>query len=303
MKKLHKHAAAAVYAIYVCVFPLYSESNTASGLCISEIMFNPAGPEQSDEFIELYNCSSDTVCLAGWSISDGTGSDLIADAGMGLLLPPRTFCLVTDPDYAQIHGIETPATSMSCIVVTIDGATFGSRGLSNSCAETVSLISNTGETISSAGYDTSVPEGFSWEKIILCGNHPSGNWAASKVHGGTPGSQNSASVKAAASCSIQIAPNPFSPNGDGLEDYTSVSYDLSLYNPLVSVMIFDLNGRCIHTLLNTYNSPPRHTVVWDGTTRHGSHADTGLYIIFLTAVDACAGEKVSLQACVAVSQK
>ena len=59
-------------ALFAAVCP------AAAQIVLSEIMFNPAGNERYDEFIELYNLSSsDTVDLAGWLISDSAGCNRI----------------------------------------------------------------------------------------------------------------------------------------------------------------------------------------------------------------------------------
>ncbi|RKY74607.1 hypothetical protein DRQ00_11625, partial [candidate division KSB1 bacterium] len=67
---------------------------------LSEVMFDPAGSEATDEFIEIYNLSAtDSVDLAGWRVGDSSGSDMLIDSGDGLVLAPGQFGLILDPDY------------------------------------------------------------------------------------------------------------------------------------------------------------------------------------------------------------
>ena len=115
--------------------------STSYAVVLSEIMFNPEGEESSDEFIELYNESSLPVNMSGWMVSDGEGTDTLVGSGMGLTVGPRQFVLIIDPDYIE-DGSTTydglvPETAL---VVTISSFTFGSRGLSNSSAETVTIM-------------------------------------------------------------------------------------------------------------------------------------------------------------------
>lgn len=44
------------------------------GVVINEILPNPEGPDETDEFIELYNSNSLNVNLAGWKVKDTAGS-------------------------------------------------------------------------------------------------------------------------------------------------------------------------------------------------------------------------------------
>ncbi len=45
-----------------------------SGVFINEILPNPEGPDETDEWIELYNSNSSDVDLSGWQIQDTTGT-------------------------------------------------------------------------------------------------------------------------------------------------------------------------------------------------------------------------------------
>ncbi len=141
-----------------------------SGVIISEIMFNPDGNENAREFVELYNGGSSPVYLEGWLIGDGSADDKIvpvADGGWGI--PAGAYALIFDPDY---FGLSTepysdiPADTPLFIVT--DKA-LGSRGLSNSTAETVRIVNGDGELVEAVKYDIACSPGHSWERVTGSG--------------------------------------------------------------------------------------------------------------------------------------
>ena len=176
--------------LYAC-FAL-TLTRPASGLVLNEIMYDPDGDEGSDEFIELYNDATFPVSLQGWRISDGESEDSIVALEQGLQALAGQYVLILDPDYmdegsATYDGL-IPQTAL---VVTISGSTFGSRGLSNSSPEQISLVDNQGHTVSSYTYSLGNPPGYSDEKIFPGGGDTTSNWADATQHHGTPGARNS----------------------------------------------------------------------------------------------------------------
>jgi len=89
---------------------------------------------------------------------------------------------------------------------------------------------------------------------------------------------------------VQVSPNPFTPNGDGLNDEVSISYDLfnlAGYAPL-RIEICDLAGNLVQVAYEDEVVSGRYTHVWDGRTRDGEVAPPGFYIYRIT-VDADKG--------------
>lgn len=84
---------------------------------------------------------------------------------------------------------------------------------------------------------------------------------------------------------VDIAPNPFTPNGDGINDQVTISYDL-LYliaEVPVSLTIYDLAGNLVAVLPAGANLSGRHLVRWDGVTEEGETLPPGLYIVQVEA--------------------
>jgi len=73
----------------------------------------------------------------------------------------------------------------------------------------------------------------------------------------------------------QNVPNPFNPT-------TQIRYDVPAGGGHLSLVIYDVVGRRVTTLLDSFQPPGRHTVTWDGRNGSGYQA-TGIYFYRLTA--------------------
>ncbi len=182
----------ACFYIFVLLVQILYFKNTAAQVVLSEIMFDALGSDAHDEFVEIVNLSSrESVDLSGWQISDGSGNDFIVGYNQGLILNPGQFAVILDASY---FGNSTTYDSLippEALILTIDNKTFGSRGFSNSSAETVFLINAENEVVSQYTYSLGNQPGFSDEKIDLAGPNSPDNWADSKSLFGTPGAPNS----------------------------------------------------------------------------------------------------------------
>lgn len=170
------------------MLPSYAYSQE---IVITEVMFNPNGNENVREFVEILNLSEVDIPLEGFLIGDGTGFDLIIPAeGGSWIVPKGAFALIIDPDYftAGEPYSEIPATTP---LFTVDDSAIGNRGLSNSTAEPVYLISAEGDTLSVVNYSLDCSPGHSWEKIIPHGGESMDNFKQSIEEEGTPGKKNS----------------------------------------------------------------------------------------------------------------
>ena len=87
------------------------------------------------------------------------------------------------------------------------------------------------------------------------------------------------------SSALHAAPNPFSPDGDGQEDHTVVSYRLAADAGYTSIRIFDVYGRLIRTLMERERGGYEGETVWDGRDDLSRRVRMGMYILHLEAFD------------------
>lgn len=81
--------------------------------------------------------------------------------------------------------------------------------------------------------------------------------------------------------SLVMRPNPFTPNGDGVNDDLKIRYDLiQLGRKMpVSVKVYDLSGSLVRTLYTGRQRSGIYTILWDGKAEDGAWVSPGVYIV------------------------
>lgn len=89
---------------------------------------------------------------------------------------------------------------------------------------------------------------------------------------------------------VGAEPRVVTPNGDRVNDTTSIRFDITdlTSGAAVEVSIYDLAGRLLRVVDSGSYASGRYTRTWDGTDGHGSPVPPGLYL-FTISVDADAG--------------
>ena len=101
---------------------------------------------------------------------------------------------------------------------------------------------------------------------------------------------------------VTISPNPFTPNGDGINDRTEIHFDLGKLNQAreIQVEIYDLSGRRVwQEQQEGYGSS---VFVWDGRDDAGVRVPPGLYVCKVSVgVDANEARRTTISRVVAVA--
>jgi len=140
-----------IIALFACLLPFYDLAAAAhtNGLVISELYRDPPGGEgevgggKTHEFVELFNCSSDTFQVAGLFVTNGAGADSIVavdDTVPGgerctygaSTIVPGAVALILDRDYCLLPaGAAVSRFSLpeGTVLLTISDTAFGSAGL------------------------------------------------------------------------------------------------------------------------------------------------------------------------------
>ncbi len=94
--------------------------------------------------------------------------------------------------------------------------------------------------------------------------------------------------------SPRISPNPFTPNGDGVNDVVDISYKLLRVTSAVpvSLEIYDLSGRLVRRVYEGENPVGEYSHVWDGRDDSNGLVPPGLYLYRLV-VDVQSGREIS----------
>ena len=80
---------------------------------------------------------------------------------------------------------------------------------------------------------------------------------------------------------LEATPAPFTPNGDGVNDQTIVTYDIAnlTSGTPVSVQIYDLAGRLRRVLYSDLDISGRYQRIWDGADDNGQMVSPGVYLV------------------------
>ncbi len=258
-------------------------------LIINEIMYDPLAGQA--EYVELYNPTGTRISLSGWSVSDlpGTSGSINSykiKGTMPAIAGGSYFVIASDSTLLNLF----PSVPDSSVYI-VGG---GSLSLNND-GDAVVIRDILGSAIDSVLYSpawhnpgvTDV-NGRSLERInpSLSANDAR-NWSTCATQiGGTPTMKNSIfSVIRPTNTLLEFQPNPFSPDGDGRDDFTIILYELPLQISVISAKIYDVRGRLIRRLATNEPAGAQGQLVWDGKDDDGRKARIGMYIVLLEAID------------------
>jgi len=291
-------------------------------MVINEVMANVKGTESGagspgdrNEFVELYNPSLDTVDVNGWFLDDGDERDVLGawtdtslndpDAVMNTTrIPPGAFAVILDPDYTETG--ESPEDQPydfppKTILLTVGDTTLGD-GLTTQdplflfnrysfLLDTYGTPSDTTDTIP---FDPG--DGISMERIDPFRPDEVSNWHPSNdPSGSTPGRENSKKIEVILPLVVRLtaSPNPFSPDGDGSNDLTTISFELPFSSAKVRIRVYDRTGRVRKTLVDQKSLGSTGSFTWNGKNEDGVVLPIGVYILFLEATDDVTGRLVT----------
>ncbi len=254
---------------------------SAGSLLISEFMAYPSDliTENSPacEYIEIYNPSAE-ISVQGWSVCD-ENTALLTEIGEDKAVPQNGyFVLAGDSTIFHYPGLSPERT----IVL----EKFPSL---NNDADEIYIKDVVGRTIDSLIYTAQweIIRNVSLERIRYENPNTSENWRTSTApEGGTPGRKNSVAFEEMPEKpGIKAEPNPFTPNGDGIDDEVAVIYRLPFPSANVSLQVYDTMGRLIYEPARNLVSSSQGVVYWDGSSQYGNRARIGMYVVRLSATD------------------
>ncbi len=259
-------------------------------VALNEIMHSPA--EGATEWLELVNVSGETLNLAGWMIGDDADASILTPVfpEVTIGLPPDGFIVV--------------ARDAELVVTTVP-VVESEHWEALSVNDHVALLDEFETPIDVVIYSKNWggEKGISLERVRPeMPSDDANNWGGCVApEGGTPGRTNSIHIARLPSDGrLTVSPNPFTPDGDGHNDRTVIHFDIPVARATIRLTVFDLKGRVRAVLKDLVATSGRHELIWNGTDDNGTVLPSGLYVLFLEAIDARVGVIVRAKAAVAL---
>lgn len=165
-------------------------------------------------------------------------------------------------------------------------------------------LSNNGAKLTVAGFDGPVTDSVAYHPSMHAANirttanralerintgvaaSDTRNWSTA-VGSGTPGEPNSICIQPREQGkTLTCEPNPFSPDNDGFEDFTSINFALPFESAIITLRLFDDRGRQRKRITENELVAGKGSIVYNGTDEQGNPLPMGMYILLLEAKDA-----------------
>ena len=243
---------------------------TLPEIVINEFLCSPG--DNQPEWIELYNRATIPVSLKNWHLGDSASQSLITNEDLNLF--PGEYLILTENRSSFLSSY--PEASCNAIEPL-------SWHILNNSGDKIVLKDSLGFTIDELSYTAEADiKSFSQERVSSekVSSDQNNWWRSVDPKGSTPCKINSLqNSNSAEDLKLDINPNPFSPDGDGFEDQTTISYTIPFKSEL-TLKIYDIRGRVVRSLMD--KSPQiSGEILWDGKDNYGNIVRVGIYILYL----------------------
>ncbi|MBD2713958.1 lamin tail domain-containing protein [Microvirga sp. STR05] len=262
---------------------------------INEILFNPR--TNAVDFVELLNRSGKYLDVQNWQLGnekpDGSVDAEQISSGAYVLAPGQLVLLTTRPDIVQS---QYPTSSEPAAFLAMSGFPIFPDD-----AGVVAVFDGQGRSLDRYSYNKDQHlkllddlNGVSLERIRAEGPSTAANFhsAASSVGYATPGRRNSQQQDAAGGAQqFSVEPEVFTPDEDGMQDFTTLNYQLDGTGYAASVTVYDAQGRLTRRLVRNETLATSGFFQWDGLTDRGQKAAVGYYVLLVELFGPNGGSK------------
>ena len=264
-------------------------------IVINEILFNPR--TNAVDFVELFNRSTKYLDVQGWQLgfekSDGTIDQEPVSNSPYVLAPGQFLLLTTGPDvvqsqyptsaeptaFLQMAGLPTYPDDAGIVLIR-DAQNHALDRYAYSDEQHLKLLDDL--------------NGVSLERIRVDGPSVPSNFhsAASATGYATPGRRNSQlQADPGGGQQFSLAPEVFTPDEDGQQDFTTLNYTFDSPGYAASVTIYDAQGRLTRRLVRNETLATNGFFQWDGLNDRGQKAAVGYYVVQIELLKPNSGEK------------
>lgn len=260
---------------------------------INEVLFNPK--VNGVDFVEIYNNSTKYLNLKEWmlantSIENETGLEMIdnrkAFTKEDLLFGPGEFLVLTSSIDKTLASFPQGENMLEMSSLPSYPDKEGTVIVLNSANEQIDRFSYSDKFHSPILAKT---DGVSLERIAY--NSPTQdpyNWAsAASTHSfATPGKYNSQSRQMREiDGEIEVSPKIITPDGNGLEDYTTIQYAFRNQHYVANVYVFNNEGIIVNKIAEQTTLGLQGFFTWAGVDDYQKKVKVGIYMIYMEVFD------------------
>ncbi|HWR82359.1 MAG TPA: lamin tail domain-containing protein [Candidatus Deferrimicrobium sp.] len=240
-------------------------------LVLSEVLANPQEP-LATEWVEIKNRLSQTVSLTGWRLGDSLSLYPLVETPV--VVPPLEYVVIAQDTiaflnhYRQFQGILIQSERWATL---------------NNGSDVVWLVDSFGFAADRFKYAAALENDFTWSRGEETGRED--DWGRSEFSGGTPGEPNSVLFEPDSfglGLVVLIEPTVFSPDGDGIDDVTTITIEQAPAEAELTLKIYDRDGRIVRTLVDRQRFL-QSSYEWDGRADGGRRLPIGIYILYVSA--------------------
>jgi hypothetical protein len=252
---------------------------------VNEVLFHPR--TGGEDYVELYNRSDKLVDLGTLLLANRNSSGAVAAVkkltDTARYVPPGGYVVITreagllaqqyfvqDPSAVQtIEALPSYPNEKGTVVVVDSGRVVIDEVTYDEDWHFALLVNNDGVALERTNPEGPSGDGANWHS------------AAASAGYGTPGYKNSYDAGAGGGdAAIAITPQTFSPDGDGYDDITTITYRMKESGYVANVTLFDIGGRPVRYLVRNGLMGVQGAWTWDGLGEKGKRLPAGTYILF-----------------------
>ena len=256
---------------------------TAFDLVINEVLTNPLDNDNAD-YLEIYNRSDHIIDLK--EVKIGYGGDTLPQKAVtavskGHQILPKTYVALCKQKAitTEQYFCKDERTLVECDSLPDFAISKGTIHLTDRSLRSIDRFCYSEEMHYSKLLTT---KGVSLERLYAdMPTQDENNWrsAAESAGFGTPGYENSQSGSNLEINEFEITPEVFSPDNDGLEDYTEMLCSFTEEENRVSIIIYNNRGQPVKHLANNVLCGTTARFRWDGDDDRGQAAPAGMYVL------------------------
>ena len=256
---------------------------------LNEILFNPR-PGGVD-FVEIYNRTDKYIDLKDWQLANVTNATVGNQKKIietNFTLPPRQFLALSTnsktvlSQYSQAKStrlLEVPQLpsfndDQGGVVLIDPQRRIFDRFDYNQDFHFALLDDRSGVSLERINYNLPTNDRNNWHSAAAASGYA------------TPGIANSQGLNGPTqNDNFSVEPQAFTPDGDGVDDFTTIRYVFPSVGNVATVSVFDILGHQVGQIAQSQSLATEGLWQWDGINASGERVRTGNYVVLIELIN------------------